>query len=118
MSERPYGANADTEEWAKKRGLRWSPRAHCLHWLAKGRCTMPVCTYSDGNRDYLDHVCGYLGKDGRLLISQPYSVSTFRQLADDCDEFGLKAVITGTGWYGHGTVCVYLRLRDDPMEDE
>jgi hypothetical protein len=118
MTELPYGANAQMHRWMAEQGLDFAPRAHCLHWLAKGRCGMAVCRMSDGNRDYLDHVSGWIGKDGeRLLISQPYDITAFRQLADDCSALGVKAVITGTGWYGHGTVCVWFRKHDDPREE-
>lgn len=109
---RPYGANAAMEKWASARKLKWSERAHCLHWVSVGRCSAGLCMDSHLSREWMDHVSGWIDADGkRLLLCQPYSFSRAdcQTLIDACLKFKLKATIHGRGWYGNGTVAIELR---------
>jgi hypothetical protein len=106
----PYGANAATWAWAKARKLRYADRAHCLHWVAKGRCGVALCMDSHLSRNWMDHVSGWRGENGeRLLLCQPYDFSDVETLTAACDKFGLRATVYGWGWYGNGTVAIELR---------
>ena len=104
---RPYGdENGSSLKWAKARGLRYSPNAHCLHWVSKGRCVYNCC----GNKwQWMDHVSGWTKRGERVLLCQPYQLTDFQSLINVCKEFNLTASVSGRGWYGHGTVCIELR---------
>jgi hypothetical protein len=112
MNEQPYGANEQMNKWRKDHGYRYVPRAHCLHWISKGRCGVGWCEDGHSSRSWMDHISGWLEPDGkRLLLCQPYAFSDARTLVDACTKFDLTATITGAGWYGHGTVAIELRAK-------
>jgi hypothetical protein len=105
----PYGANEQLAKWVADTGYRYSHRAHCLHWLCKGRCAVRFCHETRSSYQWMDHVSGWLTPDGeRLLLCQPYHLEP-STLVDACRHFGLRADISGAGWYGHGTVAIELR---------
>lgn len=106
---KPYGANDQMEEWAKERGLTYSERGRCLHWVSKGRCGVGLCNDGHSSRDWMDHVSGWTRSGERFLICQPYAIRDFESLDRACKDFDLDACVTGDGWYGHGTVCIVLR---------
>jgi len=107
---KPYGANRAMTEWAETRGLRFSPAAHCLHWVSKGRCGVSNCSRDGGRYDFMDHTSGWIGNGERVLLCQPYLLT--RQDMSDilaaCEKFNLVAYIHGGGWYGMGAVAVEL----------
>jgi len=60
MTAAPYGANKKMDEWAKLNGLRYSPNAHCLHWIARGPCGVALCDDGHDSGQWMDHVFGGL----------------------------------------------------------
>ena len=100
MTAAPYGANKKMDEWAKLNGLRYSPNAHCLHWIARGPCGVALCDDGHDSGHWMDHVFGGIGNNGeRLLICQPYNFHDFLSLERACEDFALKASVSGRGWY-------------------
>jgi hypothetical protein len=58
----------------------------------------------------MDHVSGWINSKGeRMLMCQPYEFSDISSLLKATEEFGLKAIIHGRSWYGHGTIAIELR---------
>lgn len=108
-----YGANPETAEWAKARGLRYSPHARCLHWVSKGRCGASICDDGHLGRQWMDHVSGWTKNGDRVLLCQPYSLTDFASLIDACEEFNLTATVHSDGWYGHGTIAIELRPKSE-----
>lgn len=113
LEEQPYGASTYTNTWARARKLTFVPTASCLHWVAGISCLHTgCCGASHMSYDWMDHISGWISADGnRVLICQPYEIRDFNSIAEVCSRFGIEAVITGTGWYGHGTILVYLTKR-------
>jgi hypothetical protein len=107
-----YGENEKTLKWTKAKGLRYSRNGHCLHWLSKGRCNAGVCHEGLGSRNWMDHVTGWIDKDGnRLLLCQPsmgFGGEGLQSLLDAANVFNLDMRITGEGWYGFGTIAIEL----------
>jgi hypothetical protein len=63
----------------------------------------------------MDHVSAWTDKSGqRLLICQPYGLrhNDVQSLLEACEQFDLKAEITSTGFYGHGTICIILTSKE------
>jgi hypothetical protein len=91
-------------------GLREARGRGCLHWAAKGRCGVDVCREDRNSHWWMDHTSCWLGKDARVLLCQPYHLDAddLRDIVDVAEQHGLEVRITGTGWYGHGTVSVML----------
>ena len=117
----PYGPNVDVParaamlDWAEAYDLRLTDYDRCLHWLRAGRCTADHCL--DHVAGWRDHVTGWSGPGGvRVLVSQPYSLGSddAATLAELGAEPGLTVQITGTGWYGHGTVFIAVWHPDSP----
>ena len=108
---RPYGANAELETWIAENGYRYSPTAHCLHWVSKGRCAVRLCNDGHFSRCWMDHVSGWTKNGERMLLCQPYHFADVASLAKACEEFDLMPIIHGDGWYGHGTIAIELRPR-------
>jgi hypothetical protein len=110
--ERPYGADEGDafDKWLKRRGFRYAPRAGCLHWLARGRCSVGYCMDGQSSREWMDHVSGYTKDGERYLLCQPYQLSfhACQSLMETCQEWGFHAWISGWGWYGNGTLCIEL----------
>jgi hypothetical protein len=115
----PYGANdeatqAKLTEWAGAHKLRYAPNAHCLHWIAKGRCGVSLCREDRSQHHWMDHISGWT-RDGKpaVLLCQPYNLSAddLADLVRVHEQFGFDVRIHGGGWYGHGTVCIELRKR-------
>ena len=115
--KKPYGHSEKTDKWAVIRKLKYEPNGHCLHWVCGQRCKSWVCQEGHGSRDWMDHVSGW-SKDGgeRILLCQPYHIGDVVSLAVACTQFGLRATIHGTGWYGHGTVALELVHLDKSAE--
>jgi hypothetical protein len=112
----PYGANQNTDRWMTIRNLRYRPLGRCLHWVSRGRCGVRLCNEGHGSYQWMDHVSGWLDKDGeRMLLCQPYHLSEIRSLVEACEKFDLRADIHGTGWYGHGSFAIELRPRNGAM---
>jgi hypothetical protein len=109
MAPAPYGANDKLGDWAKGRGLRYVPHAHCLHWASKGRCGVGLCVDGHMSRQWMDHVSGWTKAGERILLCQPYWFDDFASLVEACEKFNLVAEVHGDGWYGHGTVAIELR---------
>jgi hypothetical protein len=114
------------EEWARSQGLTESQARRrslpCLHWLVVGRCAVARCSglRNDQRRisDWLDHVTCWVRPGYRLILSQPYPMSsrTLGQLIE-CERLGNEMAPTGRvharvgglgDWYGNGTVSVGL----------
>jgi hypothetical protein len=114
----PYGANEAMEKWARGAKLRWSPSGTCLHWVSVGRCGKAICDAGKdfSVRDWMDHASGWIGADGkRVLLCQPYQIRDVGSVAQACEDFDLRAIIHANGWYGHGTVCIELTPRGQPL---
>ena len=120
----PYGANeVETQlallEWAEQRKLHYSYRAHCLHWIARGRCGVSRCREGHGSHRWMDHVTGWT-RDGKptLLVCQPYglSLNDLDDLVATTRKFDLEAHIDGTGWYGCQTTWIELKPKADLPE--
>jgi len=63
----------------------------------------------------MDHVSGYTNKKGeRILMAQPYglNIEDLESIAKIVHENDLQVSVHGSGWYGHGTVCVELRAKE------
>lgn len=98
-------------DWAKAHRFKRSRAGRCLHWVSVGRCGVAFCNI-EYRSHWMDHVTCWIEEDGiRLLLSQPYHVG-MEGMADIqryCREFGLEAYIDGRGFYGHGTVAIWIR---------
>lgn len=111
----PYGPNINPQarralvDWATAHRLRYSPRGRCLHWITTGRCAVQACDRNRARRQWMDHVTGWT-RAGRpaVLVAQPYAITgaSIDALAEIDRTDGLDVVISGTGWYGHGTTFV------------
>jgi hypothetical protein len=124
MRSWPYGADdeatqAKLTEWAKAHKLRYAPNAHCLHWIAKGRCSVSLCRENRSEHHWMDHVSGWT-RDGKpaVLLCQPYNLyaADLADLVRVYEQFGLDVRIHGGGWYGHGTVCIELCKRQEQQQ--
>ncbi|MBO0822430.1 MAG: hypothetical protein J2P27_01065 [Actinobacteria bacterium] len=122
----PYGPNihidarAELVNWAEAGQLRHPQGRRCLHWLAKGRCSVSVCGEHRGRHRWMNHAsCWTDAGKSRLLVCQPYGVTT-DDLADItavAERHGFNVQIGGTGWYGHGTTYVELQRRAPAGDD-
>jgi hypothetical protein len=113
----PYGVRTQEE---KQRLAAWTQihKVHlstscklCPHWLLGKRCA-GWCQARDGYR-FMDHVTGWLGENGKpaFVLCQPYPTGI-----DDTGRFeqewpALEVHRGEPGWYGHGTVALYVRKR-------
>ena len=64
----------------------------------------------------MDHVSGYVDSQGkRILMAQPYglNVEDLESIAKVARGNNLRVSVHGSGWYGHGTVCVELKEKND-----
>lgn len=128
----PYGPNislpsrAALLDWAEPLGLRYSPRARCLHWIARGRCAVQECCAGRWHHRWMDHASGWT-RDGRpaVLAAQPYGVTSddLARVAADLSldvrvghrplDVATPAMTNAdpqrTGWYGHGTTFIEIR---------
>jgi hypothetical protein len=109
MNPAPYGATDKLTEWATARGLRYSPNAHCLHWISKSQCSVGLCVDGHMSRQWMDHVSGWTKAGERILLCQPYVLNDLASLVAACEKFNLVAMVHGDGWYGHGTIAIELR---------
>jgi hypothetical protein len=112
----PYGANDKLAKWATERGWRYSPHAHCLHWISRGRCGVGICLDGHLSRRWMDHISGWTKGDERMLLCQPYELYDFVSLIDACEKFNLAATVHGNGWYGYGTIAIELRPKGNSLE--
>lgn len=113
MRSYPYGWNEAGKKWAEQLGWRYSPSARCLHWINIGRCGKSICDHGHRSRQWMDHVSGWTRYGGeRLLLCQPYSLYDLASLIEACKQFNLTCNVMGNGWYGHGTVCIELRSKE------
>lgn len=116
VREKPYGSGYSTEyeKWLKDFKLEYHPTAkHCLHWIAKGRCSVVNCHASESSYHWMDHVSCYKTHQSarpRIMICQPYHISLedTRTMQQAAKEFDLYLSIDGRGWYGHGTCTVWV----------
>jgi len=112
----PYGIHtADKQlamlDWADSHRLRYSEVGRCLHWIARGRCSVALCREDRSAHRWMDHLTGWT-RDGApaVLIAQPYDLFTddISDLAKVAGEHSVHVHINGTGWYGHGSTFVQL----------
>jgi hypothetical protein len=117
----PYGVTDKAQqgrllEWAEARGVKFSPSARCLHWIAGRRCP-EICREGHMSRCGMDHLTGWT-RDGKpaILVSQPYvqSAESIAALGAAAAEMGLETRIDGSGWYGHGTICIEFYPKGHP----
>lgn len=110
---RPYGAGNDEstfDKWLSIFKLTYRPGHACVHWVAKGRCGVRNCRNMEF--DWMDHPSSYFTESReRIMLYQPYGIRTpdLISIQNTAKEFNLQILIDGDGWYGHGTVAIWLR---------
>lgn len=115
MSFREIGEESLAREtrrnaFAEEHGLRPAQGSRCLHWLAKGRCSVSLCNEHLGRWLFMDHTSVWLGRHGkRVMICQPYGFDV-DEVERACAEFGLTARVLGEGFHGGGADCIRLSL--------
>jgi hypothetical protein len=68
----------------------------------------------------MDHVTGWIGKDGkRLLLCQPYAQEAegLQDLIATANAFDLELKLDGSGWYGDGTIAIELTTKESEHVD-
>ena len=109
---KPYGWHENVTHWEKTHDLEYVPKSrNCFHWVLKEKCNQN-CYRSHAWQDHGSTWIDSVGK--RYLLFQPYNVDwgCFDSLRELSQHPNLKVWINGLGWYGHGTVAVWITRKD------